>query len=58
MRDLLLALTSMAFMLAALAVVAIWGHHSRALGYSFEDRTQLQMLVDACRTGHHLCDFR
>ena len=23
--------------------------------YTFKDRAEMQILIDACRTGHHLC---
>lgn len=56
LENIFLAMCGVLVVSFVVAVVAI--KTEKAMGYSFEDRAQLQMLVDACRTGHHLCDFR
>lgn len=52
MRNVFMALVSVGALILVLGVIA---SHAVPPTYTFEDRTQLQMLIDACRTGHHLC---
>ena len=52
MRNVFLALVGT---MSAMIVFGIIANKAVPPSYSFADRAALQMLVDACRTGHHLC---